>query len=86
MGFRGRAQGPAPPIRVEGRLYDYGRGTGTTTGGLWCNAFSLSNIDHTKFLSTMQWFIYCYDISMLRGSRLAVPVIQNNIHITRMFP
>ena len=51
-----------------------------------CNAFSLTNIDHTKFLSTMQWFIYCRNISMLCGFRLTVPVMQSNIHIIRMLP
>ena len=50
----------------------------------WCNSFSLSNIDHTKFFDTMQWFIIFSDFSMLHRLQLTVPVIKNNIYIIRM--
>ena len=47
-------------------------------------AFSLSNIDHTKFFDTMQWLFIFSVYSMLHRLQLTVPVINNNIHIIRM--
>ena len=68
--------GDVPPIKIsrgEERVF------------VWCTAFSLSNIDHTKFFDTMQWFFLFRDINMLHRLQLTVPVIKNNIYIIRMF-